>query len=305
MRPSLNFMKILVTGASGLIGSAAVSHFQRNGHTVVSAVRTGSSSPTTLAWDPAKGTIDSGHLDGIDAVLHLAGAGIGDSRWTDSYKREILESRTKGTTLLANAIADMPRKPSVFLSASAIGIYGATGDEELTESSAHGTGFLAEVCEMWESSTVAAERAGVRTVHLRTGIVLSKNGGALKKQLPIFKAGLGGKFGAGKQWQSWISIEDEIGAITHLLASSVSGAVNLTAPTPVTNAEFTKTLASVLKRPSLLPIPSFGPKLLLGSELAEALLFTGQRVLPSVLLNDGYQFRHPTLDVALRAILGK
>jgi len=175
----------------------------------------------------------------------------------------------------------------------------------LNESSSHGSSFLATVCEEWESATHEAQSAGVRTVHLRTGIVLSSKGGALKKQLPLFKLGLGGRFGKGSQWQSWISITDEVRAISHLLTSSLSGPVNLTAPTPVTNTDFTRILAAVVKRPALLPIPGFGPKLLLGSELADALLFTGQRVVPTALTTDGYVFTHSTLDVALRDLLGK
>ena len=298
-------MNILVTGASGLIGRALVPHLRSQGHTVIAAVRRDPRDATERFWDPAAGRVGEGFLDGIDAVIHLAGAGIGDRRWSPAYKREILESRTKGTSLLAGAIAEAAVKPQVFLSGSAIGVYGATGDEELTETSPAGTGFLADVCTRWESATEPARAAGVRVVHLRTGIVLSKDGGALKKQLPIFRLGAGGKFGNGRQWQSWISIDDEVAAITHLLTSSVSGPVNLTAPAPVTNADFTRTLARVLKRPALLPIPSFGPKLLLGGELADALLFTGQRVVPSVLLQDGFSFRHGSLESALRGILGK
>lgn len=300
-------MRILVTGASGLIGRAACTRFIADGHTVVRAVRGpgGGTGGETLRWDPRAGTIDTAALEGIDAVLHLAGAGIGDKRWSDSYRREIMESRTLGTSLIAESIASLSRKPSVLLSASAIGIYGDRGDETLDEASARGEGFLADVCAAWEAATAPAERAGIRTVHLRTGIVLGREAPALKKQLPLFRLGLGGKFGNGRQWQSWISIDDEIGAIAHLLSSKLSGAVNLTAPNPVTNAEFTRTLAAVLKRPAVLPIPSFGPKLLLGSDLADALLFTGQRVMPSALQRDGYAFAHPTLDVALRAILAK
>jgi uncharacterized protein (TIGR01777 family) len=191
------------------------------------------------------------------------------------------------------------------VSGSAIGFYGDRGDELLDEASPAGTGFLPEVCVAWEAATVAAEEAGIRVAHLRTGILLSGEGGALKKQLPLFKVGAGGKLGSGRQWQSWISIVDEVGAIVHLLAADVRGAVNLTAPNPVRNAEFTKTLAGVLGRPSFLPIPSFGPKLLLGSELADNLLFAGQRVSPKVLESTGYAFRHPTLEVALRAVLDK
>jgi hypothetical protein len=244
-------------------------------------------------------------FDGVDAVVHLAGAGIGDKRWTDAYKMEILQSRTLGTALLADTMASLDKKPTVFLSGSAIGIYGVRDDTELGEDAAIGTGFLADVCRDWEAASASASAAGIRTVLLRTGIVLSPKGGALKKQLPLFKLGLGGKFGNGKQWQSWISITDEVNAIIHLLTSNLSGAVNLTAPNAVTNAEFTRVLASVVSRPAILPIPSFGPKLLLGGELADALLFTGQRVVPNALVADGFHFAHPTLDVALRALLNK
>jgi uncharacterized protein (TIGR01777 family) len=256
-------------------------------------------------WDPKAGVLDSSALEGTDAVIHLSGAGIGDKRWTSSYKREILESRTITTSLIANTIAKMNRKPSVFLSGSAIGIYGPRGDEQLNEVSTDGTSFLADVCKQWEDAAKPASDAGIRTVLLRTGIVLTTKGGALKKQLPLFQLGLGGKFGNGKQWQSWISIDDEVGAIEHLLTANVSGAVNLTAPNPVTNAEFTSTLARVVKRPAFLPIPPFAPKAILGGELADALLFTGQRVIPAALNASGYQFVHPTLEVALRALLKK
>jgi uncharacterized protein (TIGR01777 family) len=256
-------------------------------------------------WDPKAGVLDPAILEGADAVIHLSGAGIGDKRWTDAYKREVLESRTLSTSLLARTIATLERKPRVFLSGSAIGIYGARDDEALTESSAHGTGFLADVCEQWEAAAAPASDAGVRTVFLRTGIVLSPQGGALKKLLAVFKIGIGGRFGSGKQWQSWISLDDELGAIEFLLDAPVSGPVNLTAPQPVTNAEFTRVLARAVKRPAVLPIPSFGPKLLLGAELADALLFTGQRVLPNVLTTNGYVFAHATLEDALRALLNK
>ena len=297
-------MKIVISGASGLIGTPLVAHLRSKGHEVVRLVRRTASSGEAF-WDPRTGVLDPAILEGADAVIHLSGAGIGDKRWTDAYKREVLESRTSSTALLARTIAGLARKPRVFLSGSAIGIYGDRADESLTESSTHGTGFLADVCKQWEQAAAPARDAGVRTAFLRTGIVLSPKGGALKKLLAVFKVGLGGRFGSGKQWQSWISLDDEIAAIEFLLDSSVSGPVNLTAPNPVTNAEFTTVLARVLRRPAILPIPSFGPKILLGSELADALLFTGQRVLPDALNTNGFVFTHPTLESALRSLLNK
>ena len=297
-------MKIVISGASGLIGTQLVEQLQQHGHDVVRLVRRAANTGEIM-WDPKAGVLSASALEGADAVIHLSGAGIGDKRWTSSYKREILESRTITTSLIANTIANMSRKPSVFLCGSAIGVYGPRGDEQLTEVSTNGTSFLADVCEQWEAAAKPASDAGVRTVLLRTGIVLTTKGGALKKQLPLFQLGLGGKFGNGKQWQSWISIDDEVGAIEHLLTANVSGAVNLTAPNPVTNAEFTSTLARVVKRPAFLPIPPFAPKAILGGELADALLFTGQRVIPAALNASGYQFVHPTLEVALRALLKK
>ena len=298
-------MKILITGASGLIGQALTKQLNATGHTTVAAVRREPRRNDEVQWNPTTGEMSPSAFDGVDAVVHLAGAGIGDKRWTDTYKMEILQSRTLGTALLADTMASLDKKPSVFLSGSAIGIYGVRDDTELGEDAAIGTGFLADVCRDWEAASASASAAGIRTVLLRTGIVLSPKGGALKKQLPLFKLGLGGKFGNGKQWQSWISITDEVNAIIHLLTSNLSGAVNLTAPNAVTNSEFTRVLASVVSRPAILPIPSFGPKLLLGGELADALLFTGQRVVPNALVADGFHFAHPTLDVALRALLNK
>ena len=297
-------MKIVISGASGLIGTQLVAKLSSSGHEVVRLVRR-SPKPGEIQWNPKSGTLDAAALEGVDAVIHLSGAGIGDKRWTDGYRKEILDSRTATTALLATTMASLSRKPSVFLSGSAIGIYGARNDEQLTEVSTHGTGFLAEVCEQWEAAAKPAVDAGIRTVYLRTGIVLTPKGGALKKLLPLFKLGVGGKFGNGKQWQSWISIDDEIGAIEHLLTANVSGAVNLTAPNPVTNAEFTKVLASVLKRPAIVPVPTFAPKILLGGELADALLFTGQRVIPAALNASGYMFKHTTLESAFRSLLSK
>jgi uncharacterized protein (TIGR01777 family) len=297
-------MKIVISGASGLIGTQLVTTLKSSGHEVVQLVRR-TAGAGQIMWDPKSGKLDPASLEGCDAVIHLSGAGIGDKRWSDAYRKEILDSRTATTLLLANTIASLQRKPSVFLSGSAIGIYGARGDEQLTETSAHGTGFLADVCEQWEAAAKPAIDAGVRTVFLRTGIVLSPKGGALKKLLPLFRLGIGGKFGNGKQWQSWISMDDEVASIIHLLTANVSGAVNLTAPQPVTNAEFTKVLARVVKRPAIVPVPTFAPKILLGGELADALLFTGQRVMPQALTASGYVFKHSTLESALRSLLTK
>ena len=295
-------MNVLVTGSSGLVGSALIKKLSTHGHQVTRLVRR-TPRPGEVRWNPDDGTIEAAALGQIDAVVHLAGAGIGDHRWTPEYKQQLVDSRIRGTALLANTLAARDHKPSVLLSASAIGIYGDRGDAELDETSAVGAGFLADLCVTWEAATAPAEAAGIRVAHLRTGIVLSDHGGALKKQLPLFKLGLGGKIGSGKPWQSWISLDDEVGAIVHLLTSARSGAVNLTAPNPVTQSEFAKELGRAVHRPTLLPIPSFGPKLLLGGELVDNLLLAGQRVLPKVLLADGYTFQHPTLAAALGAIL--
>lgn len=297
-------MRIVISGSSGLIGNALVRHLRGSGHHVIRLVRRAEGADERR-WDPAAGVLDPAVINGADAVVNLSGAGIGDHRWTTEYKHELLDSRVKPTALLARTIAGVDRPPTVFVSGSAIGIYGSRGDEMLDEEASPGDTFLADICERWEQATAPAQEAGVRTAHIRTGIVLAAEGGALKKQLPLFKLGLGGRFAAGTQWQSWIGIDDEIRAIEHLLTVDVRGAVNLTAPHPVTNTEFVKTLGSVLGRPSFVRIPSFGPRLLLGGELADALLFTGQRVLPAKLQGSGYVFRHPTLEVALRAILGR
>jgi uncharacterized protein (TIGR01777 family) len=294
-------VRVAVTGSSGLIGTALRARLVGEGHDIVRIVR-GAPAAGDIAWDAA-GELDPAALSGVDAVVNLAGAGIGDRRWTDEVKREIRDSRVRTTVALSRAVAAARPSPAVLLSGSAVGFYGDRGDEELDESSSVGSGFLAEVCEAWEAATDPAATAGVRVVHLRTGIVLSPHAGALKKQLPLFRFGLGGRFGTGRQWQSWISITDEVGAIVHLLTSAVSGPVNLTAPAPVTNREFAATLARVLGRPAFLPIPSIGPKLVLGAELADTLLFQGQRVLPRALRADGYIFEHGDLETALRSLL--
>ena len=295
-------MRILMSGASGLIGSALSSHLTTDGHIVTRLVRR-EAGAGEHRWDPTAGILDVEAFTGCDAVINLSGANIGDKRWTDQYKVELVSSRLLSTTLLATTMAGLNTKPSVFISGSAIGWYGDRGDERLDELSAPGTDFLSNLCRQWEAATSPAEDAGIRTVHVRTGIVLSTQGGALKKQLPLFKLGLGGRFGNGHQWQSWISIDDEVGAISHLLTTDTFGAVNLTAPNPVTNSEFAATLGKVLHRPAVLPIPSFGPKMLLGGELVEALLLGGQRVSPTALQRSGYEFHHETLEEALRDLL--
>lgn len=315
-------MKVAITGSSGLIGSALKGSLTAAGHQVLPVVRAASgdtAGPDEIGWDIAAGTIEADKLRGVDAVVHLAGAGIGDERWTPERKREILESRTRSTALLARTLSDLaaednaaennpagPRTgpPTTLLSGSAIGYYGNRGDEVLTEHSAPGDGFLAEVCIAWEAAAQPAIDAGVRTAFLRTGIVQSEDGGALAKSLPPFKLGIGGRFGDGKQWWSWVSIDDHIGAIRHLLDSDISGPVNLTAPNPVTNAEYTKALGRELGRPTLFPIPKFGPKLLLGGELTDVLLYESQRVEPTVLVDTGYRFRHKTIEECLAAVLG-
>jgi hypothetical protein len=297
---------VAVTGSSGLIGSALVASLERDGHTVSRVVRNDDRAAAgTIRWDPPAGTVDAAAFDGVDAVVHLAGAGIGDARWTDERKRLVLESRTRGTALLSETVASLERRPTVLVSGSAVGYYGDRGDEVLTEDSAPGDLFLSEVCRRWEAATGAAEAAGVRVAHVRTGLVAARRGGFLGKLLPLFRLGLGGRMGRGDQWWSWITIDDEVGAIRHLIDHDVSGPVNLTAPQPVTNREFTSTLARVLRRPALVPVPSFGPKALLGAELAHELLFAGQRVEPRVLLDSGYRFRDPELEPALRRLLGR
>lgn len=296
-------MRIAITGASGLIGTALRRSLERDHHEVIRVAR-GGGDPGTVRWDIGRREIDRAGLEGLDAVVHLAGEGIGDKRWTDEQKRKVLESRREGTTLLAEALAGLSTPPPVLVSGSAVGFYGDRGDEQLTEASPAGTGFLTEVVLAWEAATAAADTAGIRVVKIRTGIVLDRDGGALARMASIAKLGVLGKLGSGRQWMSWIALEDEVRAIRFLIdRQDISGPVNLTAPAPVTNAVFTKALGRVLHRPTVLPIPGFGPKLLLGSELASALLLEGQRVLPEVLLDAGFEFRHDDLETALRAIL--
>lgn len=298
-------MDVAITGSSGLIGTALRSALTKAGHRPIRIVRRAPApGADEIQWDINAGTIDAASLEGVDAVVNLAGAGIGDKRWNDAYKTLLVESRTKGTKLLAETIARLDAKPSVLLSGSAIGYYGPR-DDVITESTPAGETFLADLCVQWEAAAQPAIDAGISTAFLRTGIVMTPDGGALKKQLPLFKVGLGGPFGSGKQYQSWISLDDEVGAIVHLLDGKVTGPVNLTAPSPVTSKTFAKTLGSVLKRPAFFPIPAFGPRLLLGTEMANALLFESQQIMPTVLQASGYSFTHPDLESGLRSVLGK
>ena len=281
-------MNILLSGSNGLIGSALKTSLENEGHNVTRLSRN---------FD------DPINFEGINAVIHLAGENIAQGRWTDAKKSEIKKSRLNGTKKLSEQLAASSHKPSIFISSSATGFYGDREDIILDENSSQGSGFLPEVCVEWEKSTFAAEQAGIRTVHIRTGIVLSKKGGALKKMLPPFKFGGGGILGSGNQYMSWISLEDEINAIIFILNnSSLSGPINLTAPHPVNNKEFTKILGKVLKRPTILPLPGFIARFLFG-EMADAILLTGNRVLPNKLIEAGFTFTHSKLDEALKDII--
>jgi len=296
-------VRVAVTGSHGLIGSGLLDALHTRGDEAVRLVRD-QPQPGEARWEPAEGKIDAKALEGVDAVVHLAGVGIGDRRWSDEHKRAVLDSRVQGTTLLARTLASLTDRPSVLVSASAVGYYGDRGDEVLTEDAGPGTGFLSEVCEQWERSTAPAKDAGIRVAHLRTGLVMSREGGALKQMLVPFRLGAGGRIGSGRQWWSWIAIDDELGAILHVVGDdTVRGPVNLTAPNPVTNAEFTKTLGKVLGRPTLLPTPTFALKALFGGDAVDEMFLGGQRVVPAKLEATAYEFRHPHLEPALRALL--
>lgn len=299
-------VKVLVTGASGLVGSALVPALEGEGHEVIRLVRTRPSGNQEIGWDPAAGTLDTAALEAArpDAVIHLAGENVSAAKWSPEQKARINESRTRSTALLAGALAELEHPPATFLCASAIGYYGSRGDEQLTEDSRPGTGFLAEVCRAWESATLPAQQCGIRVVNLRIGIVLTPRGGALEKLLPPFRLGFGGPFGSGKQWMSWIALDDLVGAILHALRSSaLHGPVNLVGPNPVPNAEFARTLGKVLSRPAFLPAPAFMLKLMLGGERAEELLLVSQRIEPRRLEKTGFRFAYPELEAALRHVL--
>lgn len=293
--------KILVSGASGPIGASLLPSLKGNGTSVVRLVRGVAKGEDQIAWDPAV-PVEPQVVSGFDAVIHLAGESI-VGRWTAAKKAKIRDSRVVGTFNLASALAQSAEKPKVFICASAIGYYGDRGDELLREESPPGTGFLAEVCQDWEEATTPAVQADIRTAHLRTGIVLSPKGGALGAMLTPFKLGLGGRTGSGQQWMSWIDVRDMVGAIHHILKNDlIQGPVNLVAPKPVRNAEFAKTLASVLSRPAIFPLPAFAVKLMLG-EMGEALLLASQKVEASKLISSGYPFRYRELRTSLESVL--
>ncbi len=301
-RPRLT---VAITGATGFIGTQLAAFLSTGGHKVIRIGR-GAVQPgvVDVTWNPSRGQLDPRALEGVDAVIHLAGASIAD-RWTDSHKRAIRESRVEGTSLLSHTLAQLSRRPAVLLSGSAIGVYGNRGDERLDESSRFGDDFLAEVGRAWEGATAPAEKAGIRVVHLRTGIVQGAAGGALAKQAPLFKLGVGGNLGSGTQWVSPIALDDHIGAMHFcLMRDDVSGAVNLVAPEPVTNAQFTTILGDVLSRPSFVAAPAFALRLALGSDMANATVLASQRVVPGVLQQKGFVWRFPTLASMLRFELG-
>ena len=289
--------RIAVTGASGLIGSALVGYLKSEGHTVQRLVRRATVAPDEIRWDPKTGYVDIEALRGVDAVIHLAGVGVSDKRWTKRFKSEILNSRLLGTTAIANAVAEV--KPQVFISASAIGWYGDSGNRAVVESDSVGNDFLAAVCREWES---AADLAGDgRTVKLRTGLVLDPTGGALGRMLPLFRFGLGGKLGSGKQWWSWITLHDVVRAIVFALEKKISGPVNLTSPNPVTNQEFTSALARALKRPALFPAPAIALKIALGGFSSEVL--GSKKVMPNALTDAGFNWDYPHISTALQALV--
>lgn len=297
-------MKILVTGSSGLVGSALIPSLKAKGHEVIRLVRSEpKDSATEIYWNPENGTLNADALEGLDGVVHLAGDNLAEGRWTDEKKRRIRESRVKGTTLLSETLAKLEKKPDVLVSASAIGFYGNRGDEILSEQSASGEDFLSEVCREWELATQAAAQSGVRVVNLRFGVILSGEGGALKKMLTPFQMGVGGKLGDGKQYMSWIVIDDAVGAIEHALTNdALRGPVNVVAPEAVTNYEFTKAMGSTLSRPTFFPVPAFAARLAFG-EMADATLLSSQRVEPARLKESGFVFKYPKLEDALRHVL--
>lgn len=291
--------RIAITGASGLIGSALVGYLKSEGHTVQRLVRRTPVAPDEVQWDPKTGYVDLEPLRGVDAIIHLAGAGVGDKRWNKKYKAEILNSRLMGTTTIAHAVTELA--PDVFISASAIGWYGESGNRAVIESDKCGDDFLAAVCREWEAAADLAKNT--RTIKIRTGLVLDPTGGALGKMLPLFRFGLGGKMGNGKQWWSWITLHDLIRAITFMLEGDLEGPVNLTAPNPVTNQEFTSALARALHRPALFPAPAIALKIAMGGFSSEIL--GSKKVVPQALSDAGFEWDYPHITSALTALVSE
>lgn len=297
--------RIVVSGASGMIGQALVPFLQTQGHEVLRLVRRAPVGADEIFWDPANNELDTAKLEGLDAIVHLAGENVGDGRWTAARRERILRSRVDSTRTLITTLAKLKRRPKAFVSAAAIGFYGERGDDVVTEEAEIGHGFLPEVCLAWETHAEGAARLGIRTALMRFGVVLSPAGGALAKMLPVFRAGVGGPLGSGRQWMSWVSIDDAVGAIYHaLLDSRCVGPVNTVAPSPVTSAEFAASLGRVLRRPAILAVPAAVLRLALGA-MAQETILTSTRALPEKLQRTGYGFRHPTLESALRHVLGR
>jgi uncharacterized protein (TIGR01777 family) len=297
-------MKVLISGATGMIGSALIPELESRAHQTTRLTRSPGSG-ADVGWDPSAGEIDASRLEGVDAVVHLAGESIAEGRWTAERKRRILESRRQGTGLLARTIANLSEPPGVMVGASAVGYYGDRGNELLREDSGPGNNFLAEVCRVWEGAADPAREAGIRVVHTRFGVVLSPKGGALGTTLPIFKLGGGGRIGSGRQYWSWVALDDVVGSIIHALENdSVEGPINVGSPNPLTNAEYTKVLGKVLNRPTVFPLPAPAARLMLG-EIADELLLASARIEPAKLEETGYEFRYPELEDALRHLLGR
>jgi uncharacterized protein len=296
-------MRIAVTGSHGLIGSALVPALRASGHDVVQLVRGTPRGPGQVEWDPAAGSVDLPGLVGVEAAVHLAGAGVGDKRWNDDFKRALRDSRTLSTRTLVRALTSLDPLPHTLVSGGAIGYYGYRGDEILTESSAKGEGFMSDLVQDWEAEADPARKAGIRVVHPRTGLVMARSGGAFAPLLLLARLGLAGPLGSGKQWWSWITLADEVAALQHLINSELAGPVNLTAPNPAPNAEVIRALTSALRRPSLLQVPAFALKLVVG-EFANDVLGS-QRVVPSRLLDSGFTFQHPTLETAAAWVTSK
>ncbi|MFI5802932.1 TIGR01777 family oxidoreductase [Streptomyces sp. NPDC051561] len=295
-------MRIAISGSTGLIGTALVRSLRADGHEVVRLVRRPARGGDEVTWDPKRSYVDAGGLIGCEAVVHLAGAGIGDHRWTDAYKKELRESRLLGTGALAEAVASLDVPPRVFVSGSALGFYGETGDRRVDEEAPPGDGFLPELCVDWEEAATPAEEAGIRTVFPRTGLVVGRGGGAWGRMFPLFKAGLGGRLGDGRQYWSFIALHDEVAALRHLIdTESLSGPVNLTAPEPVTNREVTAAMGRVLHRPTLFAVPAPALRIALGEMAGDVL--GSQRVVPQRLLESGFTFAFPSIDDAIRAAL--